>query len=379
MSKANVLFFVSFMFAQTLLVSFSVMGRATDRVWITPSLVEENHFTFHWQSDAEPPPPLFVGPAFDSLQSVAGTKTGGVTRAMVEGGKPGSSLTYRLGDGPTHTLASWDPALVRIVIVGDWHGNAKPGSEAILRESPHLLVTVGDNVTDLHQARRKGRRAYELLIDSSPELFASIPVLPISGNHDREIRPRGSAKPDVSVYDIDAKIFREFFDLPELGWRWSFPVPHHPLTLVALDLHHVSDFGTTWQSCQPFDGDSEQLIWLRSAAMPRQMDFRLILYNERNATVRRLAGGAIAEVLRRSPSAAVTGYGGFGERAEWEGLPSYNTHIHGKGTDYPDPHRVFSTLGGSYLLVTHRRGEKRITIDIKSTDGAILDTRRIGL
>jgi len=368
------------MLVQTLLVSYSVMGGGAERVWITPSLVEENRFTFHWQSETEPPPLLFVGPAFNSLQSVAGTKTGGVIRATVEGGKPSSSLTYRIGDGPTHTLAPWDPSLVRIVIVGDWHGNAKPGSEAILRESPHLLLTVGDNVTDLHQAGREGRRAYELLIDSSPELFASIPVLPISGNHDREVRPRGNEKPDIPTYDIDAKVFREFFALPESGWRWSLPVPYHPLTLVALDLHHVSDFGTTWQSCQSFNADSEQVNWLRSAAMPRRMDFHLFLYNERNATVRKLAGGAIDEVFRRSPSAAaVTGFGGFGERAEWEGIPSYNTHIHGKGIDYPDPHRTFSTLGGNYLLVTHRRGEKQITIDIKSTDGEILDTRQIGL
>lgn len=349
------------------------------RVWITPSLQEDNRFTFHWQSDAVPPPPLLAGYPANALKVIPVTASGGAFRATIEGGRPGEGLIYRIGDAPPRTLRAWDPELLRIAIVGDWHGNAKPGSEAILRDKPHLLLTAGDNVTDLHEAGREGRRAYESLIDSAPELFASLPVLPISGNHDRETRPRGKEKPNVPVYDTEAGAFREFFGLPESGWRWSFRVPYHPVSLVALDLHHVSDFGTTWQSCQSFAPDSEQVTWLKNTVKTRPSDFHLFLYNERNATVRNLAGGAIATAIRGSASAVVTGFGGFGERAEWEGVPSYNTHIHGKGTDYADPLRAFSTPEGSYLLLTCRRGEQRITIEIKSTEGTSLDTREMAI
>jgi hypothetical protein len=75
------------------------------------------------------------------------------------------------------------------------------------------------------------------------------------GNHDKEIRPRGSKPPEEPVYDINATAFRRFFELPGDEWKWHFDIPDFDVRFVALDLNHISDFGTTWQACHSFKKD----------------------------------------------------------------------------------------------------------------------------
>jgi hypothetical protein len=76
--------------------------------------------------------------------------------------------------------------------------------------------------------------------------------MPVLGNHVKVIRPRGDKPPDEPVYDISATAFRKFFDLPNDEWRWYFDVPDFDVRFVALDLNHISDLGTTWQSCHSY-------------------------------------------------------------------------------------------------------------------------------
>ena len=82
--------------------------------------------------------------------------------------------------------------------------------------------------------------------------------MPVLGNHDKQIRPRTDTPSKKPVYDIGASAFRRFFELPGDEWKWFFDVPDFSIRFTALDLHHISDFGSTWQSSHAFGRDSRQ-------------------------------------------------------------------------------------------------------------------------
>ncbi len=356
-----------------------VGAEESPRIWITPTNDELGKLTIHWQIAGSPAQSgIQFGRVDDGMEEMPARKEHGIFRADVDVAAWGVDWQYQIDDGAIRPLRGLDKREIRVVAVADWHGNARPGVGAILKDKPHLLVTAGDNVSSLHAKGREGLLAYASLVDSAPELFASVPVRPSVGNHDNEIRPRGPRPPDDEpVYDIEATALRQFFDLPPKGWRWKLDSPTHGLSLVGLDLHHLSDFGNHWQSSHAFDAESEQLRWLQGFAEPDSTGFTLFLYNEKNSTVRSLTGGAFGEAFQRRAGAIITGFGGFNERAEWDGMPSYNLHIHGKGTDYPDQHREFATREGAYLLITKVTGDEKMTLQIKSDDGRVLDTREV--
>ncbi|HEV7282782.1 MAG TPA: metallophosphoesterase [Pirellulaceae bacterium] len=266
---------------------------------------------------------------------------------------------------------------LRVAIVADWQG--KPDLSSLQKDDPHLLLTAGDNVPDLHSLCGAGgadcTKPYEALIDRYSELFRSTPFLPALGNHDREIRLRGKEPPSEPVYDVEATAFRRFFALPGDEWKWRFDPPGFDLRFVALDLNHISDFGTTWQTCHDFREGSEQLAWYRSLMEEESPSFVVTLYNERNASVRSQAGGAWGDAIRRG-TFAVSGFGYFAERAEVDGFPYYNTSLSGKGTKYPDPQSKFLASEDSYLLLTAKKDPPLLTVEIKSLAGETLDKKR---
>jgi hypothetical protein len=88
----------------------------------------------------------------------------------------------------------------------------------------------GEGVTDC-------TKPYSQLIAKYPALFRSTPFMPAPGNHDREIRPRGSNPPAEPVYDIDATAFRKFFELLDDEWNWHFDIPEFGVRFAALDLN----------------------------------------------------------------------------------------------------------------------------------------------
>jgi hypothetical protein len=133
--------------------------------------------------------------------------------------------------------------------------------------------------------------------------------MPVLGNHDKEIRPRGSKPPEEPVYDIDATAFRRFFELPDDEWKWHFDVPSFDLRFVALDLNHISDFGTTWQACHSFKKGSEQFEWYRKVMNDKSRRFVVTIYNERNASIRAKEDGAWHEMFRKG-TIAITGANG---------------------------------------------------------------------
>ena len=274
----------------------------------------------------------------------------------------------------TFKICSGD--IFRAAVIADWQG--KPDLSAILKDDIHLLLTAGDNISRLWERCGPGENAcvtpYAELIDRYPELFRSTPFMPVLGNHDKEIRPRGKTPPNAPVYDIGATAFRRFFELPTDEWKWYFDSPAFGIRFVALDLNHISDHGTTWQACHPYSKNSEQFHWYRdlmSAPSPR---FVVTLYNERNANIRNQADGLWHQWFRKG-TIAITGFGYFAERAELDGFTYYNTALNGRGTKYPDPFSKFLQGEDSYVLLTVTQVPAEMVVEIKGLNGRVLDRK----
>ena len=277
---------------------------------------------------------------------------------------------------PDAAFKGYPTDVLRVVVVANWH-SAGEGVVAFRRENPHLLLTAGDNVSNLHSVgsgdAKINTEPFSRLIDSAPDLFRSTPFLPVLGNHDRQIRPRGTKPPPEAVYDIEATAFRRFFELPGDEWKWTFAVPEFDLQFVALDLNHTSDFGTAWQTCHDFHRDSEQFKWYSNVIKSNQARFLVTLHNENNRRMRSYENGAWHDLFRQGTT-VITGFGYFGERAVVDGFPYYNTSLRGTGDRYPDPQSNFLAGENNYMLLTFRSGRPEMVVELKRlADGSILD------
>ena len=276
------------------------------------------------------------------------------------------------------TLKASSTDVLRVAVVADWQG--KPDLSAIANDDVHLLLTAGDNIARLWDQCGHGEKdcvkPYAELIDAYPQLFRSTLFMPVLGNHDREIRPRGNEPPADPVYDVDATAFRRFFELPGDEWKWHFDVADFDLRFVALDFNHTSDFGTTWQTCHAFDETSEQFKWYETL-MGQPPGFVVTLYNERNGSMRAKHGGAWHDMFRKG-TIAITGFGYYAERAEVDGLTYYNTSLSGKGNQYPDSQSRFLEGADSYILLTLTKNPAKMVVEIKGLNGSVLDRKIFG-
>ncbi len=271
------------------------------------------------------------------------------------------------------TFKAYPTDELRVAIVADWQ--SQPDLSQLIKEDVHLLLTAGDNINNLFQQCGPGQRdcikPYVNLIKAYPKLFRSTPFMPILGNHDRQIYPRGKKPPAHSVYDIEATAFRRFFELPDEEWKWRFDIPEFELRFIGLDLNHISDLGNTWQTCHAFDQNSDQYRWYQSIT-EKAFGHIVTLYNERNAGVRGQNKGGWHRLFQRG-TMCVTGFGYYAERAEFQGLTYYNTSLSGKGIQYADPHSKFLAGKDGYLLLTCKQTSGTMIVEIKSLQGEVLD------
>lgn len=361
----------------------SVASAQIERIWLTHKGNDPGKMVVNWTS---------TKPG-DSVVRFGATKEYG-HEARIEGNRtlhhvevpvPEDSAVchYSVSTGdqtsPDAVFKTHPSDQLRVAVVANWQG--KPDLSAILKDDIHLLLTAGDNIQSIHGKCGVGEkeciRSYADLIDAYPALFRSVPFLPALGNHDKEIRPRGKKPPAEPVYDIEATAFRRFFELPGEEWKWHFDVPQFGLRFVALDLNHVSDFGTTWQSCHPFQKGSKQYRWYQDVMAESRQPFVVTLYNEKNSTVRQLGGGSWGEMIRKG-TLAITGFGYFAERAEVGGFSLYNTSLSGRGDRYPDPQSKFLKGEDNYVLLTVHPQPPKMTVEIKSLDGIVLDRQEYG-
>lgn len=136
-------------------------------------------------------------------------------------GSGGGTVTVDIGMTPLSTIVDNDSGTYAFQgVAGSIDGGSltKDGSGELELNTVHLLLTAGDNVKNIHQLCGAGKKAcvkpYLQLIERYPELFRSVPFMPVLGNHDKQIRPRGNKPPSEPVYDIEATAFRRFFELP---------------------------------------------------------------------------------------------------------------------------------------------------------------------
>lgn len=255
-------------------------------------------------------------------------------------------------------------------------GYAKERSlDQILKDDPHVLLSGGDNVPSLHEKGRIAQDAYRAVIDENPKLFRRIPFMPILGNHDHEIKPRGQIKyPKEAVYDIDAQSFRDFFVLPGKEWIWELNFKEFNLRLLGLALHHLSDHGTTWQSASAWDENSEQFRWYQDRLATDAPAFTLTLINE-NIRFADSSKNAHWKSAFLKSQAVISGFGYFGERALiGSSLPYYNTSLKADGDLYQHPKSEFVTRINHYLYLSVEREAPSVKVEFRALkDGQVLE------
>jgi len=348
------------------------------RVWLTHRTTDPSKIVVNWETTEPGNSVVRFGLSRDHTETVTVDEAVTLHHVEIPLAQRDATYHYRVftGDQSSGDAAfkAYPADVLRVAVVADWQG--KPDLDAIQRDDVHLLMTAGDNIDSLHRRCGVGvkecTKPYGELIDRYPDLFRSTPFMPVLGNHDREIRPRGPKPPAEPVYDIEATAFRKFFELPGDEWMWHFDVADFGVRFVALDLNHISDMGTTWQTCHPFAKDSAQYQWYDKLMDGPNPPLVVTLYNERNASVRAQVGGSWGAMLRRG-IIAITGFGYFAERAEVDGFTCYNTSLSGKGDRYPDPKSQFLASENSYILLSFTKTPLKMVVEIKSLEGQVLD------
>lgn len=348
------------------------------RVWLTHQSTDPSRIVVNWETAT--PTSSVVNYGLTARYDRVATADGTATRHHVEIAIPEKDVMwhYSVGSGADAsrdaTFKGYPTKELRIAIVGDWGFAKGKDLGALRKDDAHLLITAGDNVPSLHEAGREGVKAFSALIDQEPELFHSTPFLPILGNHDKEVRPRGPKPPPEPVYDVEASAYREFFALPGDEWKWHFDIADFDVRFLALDIQHISDLGNTWRTCHAIDADSEQFRWFRERIDETKAGFVFPLINEKQSSLAGATKGIWHKEFARS-SALITGFGYFAERAELEGgLPYFNTCLKGDGSPYKDARSKFFASEDNYLLLTFRRGEDTMTVQCKNLRGDVMDT-----
>lgn len=349
-----------------------------ERIWLTHRSQDPSRIVVSWTTVQPGDSVVEFGLTEQYGRTVRRDESTTLHHVEIELAERDATYFYRVSSGDQRSAGASFKAYpteeLRLAVVANWQG--RPDLTALRRDNVHLLLTAGDNIASIHRSCGTGQpdciAPYAELIDAYPELFRSTPFLPVLGNHDKEIRPRGNKPPAEPVYDLSAAAYRRFFELPGEEWKWRFDIPEFGLRLLALDLNHVSDVGTTWQSCHAFDADSAQLSWCQEIIANSEQPFVVTLFNEKNSTVRGLAQGAWGKLVSQG-TLAVTGFGHFAERAMTEDFAWYNTSLQGRGDRYPDPQSTFLESQDNYLLLTCRRDAKTITVEVKNLAGHVLD------
>ncbi len=359
------------LFLLTLTQQIAVSAEIT-RIWLTHKTNDPSKIVVNWMTDEPGNSVVRFGLTAEYGETVKIDENTTLHHVEIPLAKKDTNYHYSVSTdnqrSTDSTFKAYPTDVLRVAVVADWQG--KPDLSAIVKDDVHLLLTAGDNIANIWQTCGENQKdcvkPYAALIDAYSDLFRSTPFMPVLGNHDREIRPRGSKPPAEPVYDVDATAFRRFFELPDDEWKWHFDVPEFDLRFVGLDFNHISDFGTTWQTCHAFDENSEQFDWY-SKLMEQPSGLVVTLYNERNASIRK----QWHDLFGRG-TCCITGFGYFAERAEVDGFPYYNTSLSGKGDQYPDPNSKFIAGEDSYILLTVERDGKMI-VEIKSLKNTILD------
>ena len=356
-----------------------------EAVWLTHRSPAPDKIVVNWKSARPGPSRVCYGPDATCARVEASSEEGSRVLHHVEIATPqrGVTVFYRVesGDQKSGPLSfrTCPEDGVRLAVVGDWGYSGRPDLTALKADKPHMLMTAGDNVASIINPLQAGdihnTKPFIELLKSETAFFASTPFMPILGNHDKQVGPRKDKRPGVSaeVYDVSATAYLDVFRLPDVGWRWAFALPQADVTFLALDMQHLSDVGTTFQTCHDYHRGSEQFLWYDEQTRNAKTGFVVTLLNA-DSRCRNLEKGAWHEMFSRG-TVFITGFGYYAERAvERNGFPYYNTcAAKPNGAVYRDPMAVVCEPSANYMLLTFDRAAGKMTVDLKRLDGSVID------
>lgn len=371
------------LFLFTIFCNCNIVVSQINTIWLTHRSNDPSHIVINWESETKGNSEVHYGTTSNYGSSIINSENTHIHHVEIPLDKKDVVYHFMVKTNDEksnhNTFKSYpsESSELRIAVVGNWGYSENIDFKSLIKDNPHLLVTCGDNIANLHTVCGPGTldciKPYLELIATEPELFAHIPFMPILGNHDKEVRDRGKKYPPIASYDINGTTFRKFFELPDDEWKWSFRIPEFNLTLLALDIQHISDFGTTWQTCHDFHEGSEQHEWYRKMVEGNTGDFVITFQNKKNERIRNLENGSWHNLFQKG-SAVISGYGYFSERAEVNGFPYYNTSLKA-GDIYPDEFSKTLEDQSGYILLTLKRNDL-LKIEIKSLDGQVMDSSR---
>ncbi len=347
------------------------------RIWLTHPVSDASQLMVNWETESPASSEVRFGANRELDQTRVNDTLSTLHQVSIPFPETGV-LHYQVRSAEDaseiHSVKSYEGDTLRVALAADWQ--SYPSLDALLADDPHLLVGAGDLVSHLITFEMTGEPdnigPFSRLIGRYPALFSRTPFMPALGNHDRQIRPRMFEPLNDPTYDIEAVAFQRFFRLPGVGWKWHLDVPGFDLRFIALDLNHISDMGSNWQSCHPFDDGSAQFQWYRDLMPKSTQRFVVTVYNEQHRQVRQQNDGAWGDLIQQG-TMAITGFGLFAERSEVEGFPYLNTALK-KGPVYADKgNALFLESVPNYLLLTVPRGKGEMTATFKGLDGATLD------
>ncbi|MDO4576123.1 MAG: hypothetical protein Q4D98_13020 [Planctomycetia bacterium] len=368
-------------FAWCLLWGSLAISQEIDTLWLTLSRQTPETVTVCWLTDA-------AGSSTVRFGENVRTDATPCTLHQVEIPMPprDGAFTYQVetqtADGvlrsQPHTLSGLPGDALRVVFLGNLHGKSLPPTIAAAR--PHLLVSCGDNVPCLHekgltkQQAAENLKPFARLVKNNADLFATTLFLSALGNHDREITPRGKRVPGPSLhYDPEATAFCRFFPLPGKRWCWTVAFPEFSLRLVGLDLNHVSDRGTSLETCHGWDSASEQFVWYQKVMENATEQTIVTIQNEAYPTVRKLAGGLWKPLLQKNDF-FVAGFGHYAERTFLDGTTYFNTSTYGRGDRYPYANNAFFASADNFLLLVVGKDASSTARLMRLEDGLPLES-----
>jgi hypothetical protein len=365
-----------------LLVMSIPASAQVERIWLTHRTNNPSKLVVSWTTRTPGDSMVRYGPSKDYGQKVYASGNTTLHHIEIPLAEKDAKVHYAVSTGNQVSgdavINGYPTEVLRVAVIAD--GYRKPNLQALMKDKIHLLMTAGDNIPDLYHRCGIGTKdctkPYEALIDAYPEMFRSIPFMPALGNHDHQIRPRGDKPPAEAVYDIEATAFCKFFHLPDEKWKWHFDVPAFEVRFVALDLNHIDDRGTTWQSCHNFKKGSEQFRWYEKLTAKRPEGFFIVtLHNEHNLTMRDQEEGAWGKTFRKG-HLVISGCGYYAERDEVNGMTYLNTALT-EPLHNAKPKVKFHANEPSYVLMTFHKGKATMTVELKNLDGVMLDRTTI--
>ncbi len=360
-------------------LSYNIASSQITTIWLTHKTNKPSHIVVNWESKISGNSEVYFGTSTHYERSIKKNENVSIHHVEIPLHKKDIIYHYMVKTNNEKSDDNMFKAYpsksneLRLAVIGNWGYSENIDFTALMKDNPHLLVTCGDNVANLHELCGQGvndcLKPYLELINSQKQLFRSTPFLPILGNHDKEIRNRGTKYPEIASYDVNATAFRKFFELPGEEWKWIYRIPNFNVTLIALDIQHITDFGTTWQTCHDFHRGSDQFEWYKKVMSSIPKGFVITLQNEKNENIRAKENGEWGKLFQKG-TAVISGYGYFSERAEVNGFPYFNTSLK-PGDKYPDEFSKFLRADNGYILLTITKNT--LTVEMKSLKGEIID------